>query len=94
MPYLLVRHKMKDYAKWKQVFDEHGSTRKANGSKGGHLFQNSDNPSEIVILFEWDDLKKARQFAQSEDLRKAMERAGVSDKPDVYFLEKIETPSA
>jgi hypothetical protein len=35
MPYLLIRHKVKDYDKWKPVFDEHGSTRKANGSRGG-----------------------------------------------------------
>lgn len=90
MPYMMVRHKVKDYAKWKQVFDEHGATRKTSGSKGGHLFRNADDPSELIILFEWDDLKKARQLAQSEDLRKAMERAGVSDKPDIFFLEEIE----
>jgi heme-degrading monooxygenase HmoA len=94
MPYLLVRQKVKDYAKWKPVFDEHSTTRKANGSKGGLLFRNADNPSEVVTLLEWDDLKKARQFAQSEDLRKAMERAGATDKPDIYFLEHVEKPSA
>jgi hypothetical protein len=40
----------------------------------------------LVILLEWDDLEKARQFAQSEDLRQTMQRAGVLDQPDVYFL--------
>jgi hypothetical protein len=47
-----------------------------------------------VVLFEWDDLKKAQQFAQSPDLRETMERAGVVDRPDVYFLEEIEKLSA
>jgi len=93
MPYLFVRHKVKDYAKWKSVFDEHGATRKGNGSKGGYLFRNADNPSEVIVLLEWDDLRKARLFAQSEDLRKTMERAGVSDKTDVYFLEELVRPS-
>lgn len=93
MPYLLVRHKVKDYAKWKSVFDEHGATRKASGSKGRRLFGNADDSSEVVILLEWGDLKRARQFAESEDLRKTMERAGVSDKPDVYFLEEGERSS-
>jgi hypothetical protein len=46
-----------------------------------------------VILFEWDDLKKARQFVQSEDLRQAMRRSGVSDQPDVYFLDEVERVS-
>jgi heme-degrading monooxygenase HmoA len=94
MPYMLVRHKAKDYAKWKSVFDEHGTTRKTNGSKGGRLLRNAEDASELIILFEWDDLKRARQFAQSEDLRKTMERAGISDKPDVYFLEEVEKLSA
>jgi hypothetical protein len=45
-------------------------------------------------LFEWDDLGKARSFAQSEDLVKIMQKAGVSDKPDIYFLDEIERTSA
>lgn len=90
MPYLLIRHKVEDYAKWKQAFDTHGATRKANGSKGGQLFRNANNPNETVILFEWDDLEKARKFSQSDDLRQTMQQAGVTDQPDVYFLEEAE----
>ncbi len=45
MPYILVRHKVEDYAKWKPVFDEHGAARKAIGSKGGYLFRNIDDPN-------------------------------------------------
>jgi heme-degrading monooxygenase HmoA len=86
MPYLLVRHKVEDYARWRPIYDEHGATRKASGSAGGRVFRSADNPNEVVILLEWDDLEKARQFAQSEDLRQAMQRAGVVDQPDVYFL--------
>jgi quinol monooxygenase YgiN len=93
MAYLLVRHKVKDYDKWKPVFDEHAATRKAGGSREGHLFRNADNPDEIIILFEWDKIEKARKFAQSEDLKRTMERAGVIDKPDIYFLEEIEQVS-
>jgi heme-degrading monooxygenase HmoA len=93
MPYVLVRHKVTDYGKWKAVFDEHGATRKASGFRGHHLFHNADDPNELVILFEVDDLEKARQFGQSEDLRQAMLRAGVSDQPDMYFLDEIERVS-
>jgi len=45
-------------------------------------------------LFEWDDLGKARSFANSDDLVKTMQKAGVSDKPDIYFLEEIEKTPA
>jgi hypothetical protein len=94
MPNLLVRHKIEDYAKWKTIYDQHAATRKASGSKKAHLFRNANSPNELIILFEWDDLGKARSFAQSEDLKKTMIKAGVSDKPDIYFLEEIEITSA
>ncbi len=90
MVQFLIRHKVKDYAKWKPVFDEHATKRKASGSKGGRLFRSEKDPNEVVILFEWEDLSKARQFAESEDLCKAMERAGVMGKPDLNFLNEIE----
>lgn len=93
MPYVLVRHKVKDYGKWKPRFDEHGATREASGFRGHHLFRNADDPHELVILFEVDDLERARQFGQSEDLRQAMQRAGVSDQPDIYLLDEVERVS-
>jgi heme-degrading monooxygenase HmoA len=93
MAYVLVRHKVADYARWKPVFDEHAPTRRANGSRGGQLFRNAGDPNEVVIVLEWDDLEKARRFAQSDDLRETMQRAGVADRPDVYFLEEVEAVS-
>ena len=90
MTYILVRHKVKDYEKWKLAFDEHGTTRKDSGSKGGRLFSITDDKNEVVIIFEWDNLENAQKFARSEDLKKIMQQAGVIDKPDIYFLEEIE----
>ena len=90
MPVVLVRHKLQDYDAWKPGFDQHGSTRQASGSRGGRLFRNADDPNETFILLEWDGLEKARDFAQSDDLRETMQRLGVADQPDVYFLEEVE----
>jgi len=90
---MFVRHNVEDYERWKPVFEEHGSTRRESGSKGVRLFRNADAPNETVILIEWDDLENARRFTQSEDLRETMERAGVADEPDIYFLEEDETVS-
>ena len=91
MPYALFHSKVEDYEKWRPGFDEDIATRRESGSKGVRLFRNADAPNETVILIEWEDLEHARQFAQSEDLRETMERAGVADQPDIYFLEEVET---
>lgn len=87
MPYLLVRHKVRDFATWKPLFDSDESNRLQHGLRQKLVLRNADDPQEIVILMEADDLAKARQFSSSPDLREVMEKAGVTDRPDVYFLD-------
>ena len=94
MPYMLVRLQVSDYAKWRSVFDEHEPTRKAAGSKGSHVLHDADNPNELSILLEWDSHERARQFAESEDLKNIMEAAGVVSRPDIYYLDSAGTTSA
>ena len=93
MPCLLIRHTVQDYTAWASVFDEHESTRRANGSQGSRLFRNAANPNEILLLLEWDDLERARLFADSDDLRETMTLAGVTDRPDIWYLEDVERPT-
>ena len=84
--YLLIRHKVSDFAKWKPVYDGHLSARQKAGLKEEHLFRNADGPNEVLLLFSVEDFDKAKAFIASDDVRQTMERAGVSDKPDIYFL--------
>ena len=90
MPYVLIRHKVRNFAKWKPAYDDHGTTRKKAGSKGAHLFRNVDKPNETVILFKWNRLDTARKFVKSRNLRAAMKQAGVTEKPNIYFLEEVD----
>lgn len=90
MPYLIVRHKVQDYARWKPFFDQQSATRKESGSRGGHLYGNGHDPHEVIVVFEWSSLEKAQQFAQSADFRETMLRAGLIDPPDLYVVEEID----
>ena len=90
MPAVLIRHHVADYGAWKAVFDEDGPTRRANGSRGGPIYRRADDPNEVLVLLEWDDLDRARLFADSDDLREAMDRAGVTDRPEIWFLEDVD----
>lgn len=91
MIHTIKRFKVKDYDKFKSVFDEHSAIRKAGGEKGGRLFHNLDDSSEVIIYLRWDTMENARKFFDSEDLKNTMQKAGVSDKPDIYFLEEVES---
>jgi hypothetical protein len=85
--YLLVRHKVADFAKWKPAYDAHQSARAAASLRDRLVLRGIDNPNEIVLLFEIGDLAKARTFMTSTSLRDVMQSAGVVDKPDIYFLQ-------
>jgi len=84
--YMLVRHKVKDYSKWKPAYDADLPKRVDAGLAEKYVLQGADNPNEVVVLFEAKDLKRAKAFATSADLRQTMEKAGIADKPDIYYL--------
>ena len=86
MTHLLVRHNVADFAKWKPVYDAHLAARQKAGLQEKNLLRSVDNPNEVVLLFEAEDLKRAQAFADSSDLREAMQKAGVVGKPDILFL--------
>ena len=84
---VMVRHQVADFGKWKPAYDAHAPARAKAGLKELHVLRNIDNPDEIVLLFSADDLGKAKAFVASQDLREAMEKAGVTGKPDICFLQ-------
>lgn len=90
MSRFLVIHTVEDYDKWKPIFDEHAAVRKEFGGRGATLYRNADNPNNIIVLWEWESAEKAREFAQSDSLREAMQRAGVVGAPTVIFLDEVE----
>ena len=83
---MLVRHKVWDFKSWKAGYDAHQPKRVEAGLTEKYLLRGSDDPNEVVALFEAQDLSRAKAFAASADLRAKMEEVGVVDKPDIYFL--------
>jgi len=87
MVHVLLRHKVSDYSHWKEAFDAHLNTRMHAGELGFRLFQNVDDPRDVTLLLDWDTLEHARRFVGSEELRKAMQQAGVVGAPEVQYVE-------
>jgi heme-degrading monooxygenase HmoA len=90
MATVLVRHKVNDYAKWKTVLDETKPMAKSSGVRSQRVLRNFANPNEVVVVNEFDDMNAAQKFAQSDELKKAMERAGVAEAPSVLFLNEVD----
>ncbi len=88
MAHLLVHQNVEDYAHWKEAFAGDAGVRRAGGSTGWQVFQSANDPNEVLILLEWDTMEKLRQFAQSDELRVRMEKAGMVGPPNIYFLNR------
>jgi len=59
--------------------------RKRRGLLIPRVYHSADsNKSEIVVVFDTHDTKKAKEFAASSDLKEAMLKAGVLDTPTIF----------
>ena len=84
MPYILGQMKTSDGNKAIAMIDDRVDTRKAAGCESTTVFRNADDPNELVVLFEWDDLERARQYIK-ENLQRIEQGAG-SVSHEVTFL--------
>lgn len=88
MPALLVRHKVRNFARWRSRFAMHEPTRQADGAVGERIFRNANDPEEVIVLLDWDDLDRAKLFAHSDDLRETMAYREITDRLDLWYLQE------
>ena len=88
MTFVMIRHRVEDYEKWRVVFDAHESTRTAFGIKEKYVWHTIDDKNEVTVLFEVADIEKSKEFLELPELKEAMQEAGVLTKLDIYFLEE------
>src|SRR5438874_9664484 len=72
MNYLLIRHKVADFAKWKPAYDAHGSARANAGLKEERLLRNVDNPNEVVLLFSAQDCRRSEEHTSELQSRREL----------------------
>ncbi len=82
---VLVRHRVADYAAWKNAFDGHASARAAAGILGHAVNRATDDPSLVVVYLQGERLDALRAFAASPDLKAVMQAAGIIGAPEISF---------
>jgi hypothetical protein len=87
---LIVRHRIANFEKWKEVFDSMTSVRKEHGWTSAIVYRDAADPQMVTIVNRVKDLDGAKRYGSSEKLRTAMQSAGVLGPPDVFFLEETE----
>ena len=88
--YVMVRHKVQDYAKWKKVFDEDAGDIEKAGFKKYGLYRTSGEPNDLTLFLEIDDVNKVKEFMNSEKGKSRMKEGTVIGTPELVFLDRIE----
>ncbi|MHC4958673.1 MAG: cyclase [Planctomycetota bacterium] len=82
---MFVRHNVNDFGTWKQAYDAFHTTRTELGAQGGEIYQAIDNPNDITAWHDFDTPAAAQAFANSPQLKEAMQNAGVTSTPTIWF---------
>ena len=86
---MAVTHIVKDFDVFKKTFDEHESMRTAYGITFRAMGRDMKNPNKVLIFLKIDDLQKAKDFSVSSDLKVAMQKAGVTGKPEIIYADVV-----
>ena len=90
---MFVKHKVGDYKIWKPVYDGLQPVRKQNGVTAASVHRDAKDPNTIIVMHQFKDINAATGFANSAELKSAMEKAGVNGPPEFWFSEDIEHTS-
>ena len=82
---MMIHHKVKDYATWRSGYDGHEKSRLSAGITNGRVFRSTEDPNDVVILQDVAGVAKARSWSGSDDLKAAMQKAGVLGSPNIRF---------
>jgi hypothetical protein len=61
----------------------------SEGRNGPAVYQAADNPNDITVTHEFGSVEAAQAFAESAELKSAMQGAGVVGAPTIWFTNKV-----
>jgi len=89
MATMFVRHTVADYAAWRRIFDAFAPTQEAMGVTDKAVYQAVDNANDITVKHDFATVEDAKAFAGSAELKAAMQDAGVTSAPTIWFTNKV-----
>ena len=81
---LFARHLVKDYAVWRQAFDDFAPIQAEMGVTASGVYRADDNPSDVTIWHDFATAEQAYEMAQSKVLKSTMMKAGVEGPPQIW----------
>jgi len=80
---MIARHQVEDYAAWRALYDSSDRLRQQHGCTAAEIMVDPTDKNDIFVLHHFPTLEQAHAFANSNELREAMGRAGVVGHPRI-----------
>jgi hypothetical protein len=82
---MFVRHRVADYAAWRDVYDAFDEERRGLGVTAQAVYRSVADPNDVTACHDFSSQEAAEAFASSPQLRDAMQHAGVQGAPEVWL---------
>lgn len=83
MALLSIQHEVQDYPAWRAVYDSVAEIQRDWGVTAESVHQLANDPNTVLVLHHFATVAQAQGFMTSQELRDAMQRAGVEGVPRV-----------
>jgi hypothetical protein len=83
---IYVRHNVKDYGKWRKMYDGFDQERSGMGVTGHQVYRSIAKPNELTIWHDFETADKAKAFIKSARLKEVMKQGGVKGTPTVWLV--------
>ena len=84
--YVLVKHKVADFDKWKKAFDGHEKVRKDFKLSLVAVGNEIDDSNSAVVLLCTDKAENIASFLKDSDIKAVMEKGGVVGEPNISIM--------
>ena len=79
MPAVITRFLATDQNRWKRMFDTKARERAAVGINGALVFADAETPEYIIVIYQVDDVRRARAYLTLDRQTKREFELGVSE---------------
>jgi hypothetical protein len=87
---LQIEHPVPDFNGWKKAFDSDPLKRKESGVKSYRIFRVADDPNQVIIDLEFDDLDKAKNMYEALKQLWNRVQGSIINNPQSRILETAE----
>ena len=85
---MFVRHLVRDYKTWRRAYDAFGKEQKRMGVRREAVFRSASKPNDVTVTHDFENLRIAKAFIRSRELKATMKRAGVKGRPMIWFAKE------